>query len=216
MTIQFDTDSVRIAVENATRIPPGNPANFPQHAIAFDLTAPFGGAFELEVVGVETADQATNGQSFFDDLVDRCRKRGRKFKDDAYLQEPYKTSLSMTIPRQLIYVLFRISVRKLQFDRTSRPISVPSNWINRFSLAKIVDRRGMRYSHQANVYNDECQLCYFVVDGTQFTAQEWRDGVPINFHVDLESVKKENGVKSVSYIPIVIDPDIRHPGGSGP
>lgn len=63
--------------------------------------------------------------------------------------------------------------------------------------------------------NDKCRTAYFIVDASDLKPGNTFETIPrpFNIHVDIKGGKRNQGEEF--FIPIIIDPDVRHPGGFG-
>ncbi|WP_430428710.1 hypothetical protein [Parasphingorhabdus sp.] len=149
---------------------------------------------------------------------------GRRLRKDWDILNQRETSLSLDVnnnppdvgPINNYLVILRIIDRNLQFNQFGAPISVKKSDVASFGANGKVHEGGDLYVTTAldsngagnpNSIND-CRTAFFVVTalphGTKF--------LPFNIHLDLIG----RDIRGTEYtIPIIIDPDVRHPGGSG-
>lgn len=122
--------------------------------------------------------------------------------------------------RDLRYVVYVLQLDKnWQFSRDHAPFSTEEGMTNPIGArrchygARRVDPNG----NQERVIpgmpaKDNCMVAYFVSNGAKAASgTTGRYTHPLNIHVDLLFGAQDKG-----RIPLIIDPDIRFPGGSGP
>jgi hypothetical protein len=127
---------------------------------------------------------------------------------------PLHTSLSLDSHKELAYVIFKLAPGseakpgRWQFARNGWPIKIgdAGHAANAYYDANRVDPQGQADPGDPGVIKDGCQVAYFISDG----VRAYNHGSyphPFNLYVDLL-------VANYEPMPIRIDPDIRHPGGS--
>ncbi|HWT13731.1 MAG TPA: nucleotide synthetase [Allosphingosinicella sp.] len=127
--------------------------------------------------------------------------------------KPFNSPLSL-LNDKLIYVIYRLSEDKnWQFSREGPPITVgqAAHDLGTYYDAFRVDKGG--YADRGTdpkFVRDGCRVAHFIADGAKIVEQAGCYSHPINLHVDL--IWTEGGREH--YMPIIIDPDVRYPGGS--
>jgi hypothetical protein len=123
-------------------------------------------------------------------------------------QGSYDSPLTLDSKGVLTYVILKLSDRYWQFARTGRPITIGArgDGARAYYNATRVDAHGTP-DPTPNTDKDDHKVAYFIVDGRQIPAP-YPYPHPFNLHVDLRFTGGSGR------LPIVIDPDIRHPGGS--
>jgi hypothetical protein len=123
-------------------------------------------------------------------------------------QGQYDSPLSLDSKGVLTYVIFKLSDRHWQFARKGPPITIGArgHGARAYFNAIRVDAQGMP-DPTPGAEKDNHKVAYFIVDGRQIPAP-YPYPHPFNLHVDLRFTG------GAGHLPIVIDPDIRHPGGS--
>lgn len=133
--------------------------------------------------------------------------------DSAAPKPPYETPLSLN-NEKYCYVILKLSGKNWQFSREGAPFSVGiDGWIaDVYRRARRVDAQGTVVDPTA--IQDGCKVAYLIADGQTASGGTPRDyRHPFNLHVDLIY---QDSATNPSHMPIIIDPDIRWPGGSGP
>lgn len=125
------------------------------------------------------------------------------------------TLLSINFDRTpLRYVVLKLSSRhNWQFSSSCAPFMMDRSdeGKNRFFEARRFDPTGNVID--GAVVQDGCKFAYFIVDPTKFkTNSQGEFQHRFNIHIDLLEM---NGSLIDNRIPIIIDPDVRHPGGNG-
>lgn len=131
------------------------------------------------------------------------------------LQWPYSNHLSVgNDVKELTYIIYLLSwERNWQFRHVKSPITLSNTAKAKkayFNSTK-GDKRGNEIYLPA-VKADECRVAYIVANADKAFGDDREYIDRINLHVDMVSDIK--GKKH--YMPIIIDPDIRYPGGSSP
>ncbi len=195
-----------------------SPATLPTVAIAFELALRGNWGFDVDYVSCEVSQiTATNTLNKF---LKRIAKRNAVLSNPAECVAPYHSSLSIGALKGAanssidMYIILKLRQKRLQFDRFGNIISTSKANTIYFGDPGLVDRKGNIYYRPPNAV-DDCQVAIFKFFGSQAQYDPVL-GVPFNIHLDFESVSRINGVRDVSYIPVIIDPDVRDPGGSGP
>jgi len=124
----------------------------------------------------------------------------------------HKTPLSLK-NREYCYVIFKLKSKNWQFSGDKPPFSIGIDWWKKgwyFNARKVYN--GIDQGHLAQ--KNGCMIAYFIADGAAALddAPNGKYSHGFNFHLDLIY---EDSDHQPSYMPIIIDPDIRYPGGSG-
>lgn len=126
-----------------------------------------------------------------------------------------ETSLSLASDEWTLVIIRLPHNAKYQFNRRGAPFSAIGNHIGRFGETGKLDSAGNVISQRKivekdgagnEVIHDGCKTAYFVIKGMEYTT------TPFNVHLDI--VGKHTTGEDY-HIPIIIDPDVRHPGGNG-
>lgn len=128
-------------------------------------------------------------------------------------KRPYTSPLSLNC-HELSYVVYILTRKNWQFAREGgAPITISSDAPdNIYFESRRIDPSGGTNDGWSE--KDNCIAAYMIVDGDTASHSGKGEYVNrINLHVDLESKGANN---ESLYMPIIIDPDIRHPGGSEP
>jgi len=138
--------------------------------------------------------------------------------------KPYGSPLSLKVP-DLSYVIYKLSKRSWQFACRGYPLTVGTSSYSRYfcfeasrcapyhtgAIGEGYDGRDQGSAFEVPVMpRNECKVAFFVVNGTLARANE-ADGEyehAFNLHVDLLFADDH-------HLPIMIDPDVRYPGGAG-
>lgn len=132
-------------------------------------------------------------------------------------KRPFKSALSLE-NNEFVYLIFRLKEeRKWQFSRVGWPITVGSVARGYFFEALRVDSSGSRdRGDDKELVRDGCKLAYVIAAGKEAFEQEDVFCHPINLHIDLITDELYDGggtTRQPCYLPIIVDPDIRYPGG---
>ena len=111
-----------------------------------------------------------------------------------------------------------------QFNRDGAAISCASKDLPFFIEAGILTAGGSIKNYEdvlelkdesEDEKNDKCRTAYFIVDASKMASGSNVETIPrpFNIHLDIKGEKKKG--YGEYYIPIIIDPDVRHPGGFG-
>jgi hypothetical protein len=126
---------------------------------------------------------------------------------------PAATLLSLNNQR-LSYIIFKLARANWQFARRGPPIRIGRTGHDAevyFDAHRVNPQGQADKGTDPNVIRDGCMVAYFIADGVKAMADSRNNYVhPFNIHVDLIFTK--GGVSG--HMPIIMDPDIRHPGGS--
>jgi len=132
------------------------------------------------------------------------------------LEQPFDSALSCQ-HQPLGYVIYKLSDKNWQFARLGPPITLSNAAFAKecffgarrvfYENGQITEDKGGNYGNE----KDECKVAYLIADGPKAldpNTQRYADG--INFHIDL--FFQDTDV--TRFIPLVVDPDVRYPGGS--
>lgn len=112
------------------------------------------------------------------------------------------------------YIVLKLSSRyNWQFSRAFAPFTMDrrDQGYHRFFDARRFNAAGDVIEN--SVLENNCRFAYFTVDPTKFVANAQGEFQHrFNIHIDLLEM---DGSTIDSFIPIIIDPDVRHPGGNG-
>jgi len=130
---------------------------------------------------------------------------------------PFDSELSVYNDRWK-YIIFLLRKNKnWQFAQKHWPITIGEKYQAFFYDAARADSKGIPdYGDDEDLIREGCRVAYVMAaaDEALSTAGAYRHS--INLHIDLiNDVKDKNGVIKKCYLPIIVDPDIRFPGGSG-
>lgn len=119
-----------------------------------------------------------------------------------------ETSMSLNVPKRSLVVLTLPKAANLQFNMNGAAFSCQPDHVELFGETGVLTPDGKREVYTAvnqGAKTPGCQTAYFVAESSKGKP------VPFNIHLDLVGEGKEgNGF----CIPIILDPDVRHPGGS--
>lgn len=142
---------------------------------------------------------------------DRSWERWRDLREGVSI----KSDLSL-YSEELSFVVFNLTGGKDKnwaFARVESPITVqaelPQGTGEIAFEARRVDDDGEICRPDAE--KSGCEIAYFVVDGANLPPSQTSDGYELNFNLHIEILGKNS-----TYIPVIIDPDVRHPGGNKP
>jgi len=128
---------------------------------------------------------------------------------EAYGSSPV-TSMSLNVEEPTVVVFILKSPKNIYFSRDGTPFSYdPANAKDCFFEATRVDKDGNFHdARQSSVENS--RVAYMYVKPKLGSGVVVYDA-PFNIHIDFEGL----GFESSFRIPVIIDPDVRFPGGSG-
>lgn len=208
------TKSVPIADSKNTD---ANPTSFRLYEIDLDIVpAGIGNEKEVRIQYTYCLDRSITGyQDFITKMVDLVTATGhhggtpkpRPGKNGSRLSVNWSNSAGTDWDPTVRYLVFRLS-DDLDWEFASGYPPFSKHEDNKaFVGALKFDRVGVAAPGSAAV--DRCTYACFIVDGSTLPAQTDRR---FNIHIDLLE-RDQGSVKN--RIPIIIDPDVRHPGGSG-
>jgi hypothetical protein len=135
-------------------------------------------------------------------------------------EEPFDSQLSLNND-ELRYIIFRLKAGKnWQFAREGWPITIGDEGKNYFYEAHRVDRKGIwDKGDDRKLIRDGCQVAYVIAAADEVLAKTGAYCHPINLHIDLihevDGLLDGKPIKKTCYLPLIVDPDVRYPGGSG-
>jgi hypothetical protein len=131
--------------------------------------------------------------------------------DSLVQKRKFKTPLSLQ-NKVHSYIIIRLTGRNWQFSYDKAPFSVGIDGAKSeaYWQARKVDGQGRIVA--PGTPTKDCRLAFFVSDGVKALGRLRRYSHGFNLHLDLKYKNSEN---EDSFMPIVIDPDVRYPGGSG-
>lgn len=148
----------------------------------------------------------------FEEIVDKVCNRSFAFPPRPLkLVSPFKSPLSLSNNR-FSYVVYVLSENKnWQFSRRGWPITITKLPIGRYYNGRRADKSGHAKADPGDFLNnrDDCNVAFFIADGRNPAP----DGDNINLHIDLTF--RDVG-ETPYFMPLIVDPDIRWPGGSQP
>ena len=132
--------------------------------------------------------------------------------DDLPLKRKFKTPLSLQ-NKAHAYVILRLTGKNWQFSYDKAPFSIGPEGAaipEAYFHARKVDAQGAIVDPATPT--KDCRIAFFVSDGPKAIGGLERYSHAFNLHLDLKYKNSEN---QDSFMPIIVDPDIRYPGGSG-
>jgi hypothetical protein len=134
--------------------------------------------------------------------------------DTSNRPDPPETPLSLN-NRRFSYVIYKLSSKNWQFCRDHPPVSIGElgKAAGVYFNARRIDENGKEERVDIDrrlPVTDNCMVAHFIADGFKATGFTGSYTHALNLHVDLIYEERER-----AYIPLVIDPDVRNPGGSG-
>lgn len=189
----------------------------PQYLIVREIDFELRGQEDLVLFFSRGANiDLTNSQDQFEEIVDKvCNLTFAFPATRPRLTQPYKSTLSLSNNR-LSYVIYVLTKKNWQFARRGWPITVMLTPTGRYYGARRADASGYVGADSGQDIDgnftwirDDCHVAFFIADGRSPAP----DGDNINLHVDLTFRDLD---QNEYYMPLIIDPDIRWPGGSEP
>lgn len=160
-------------------------------------------------------DLTIASQTAFEDLINKVADPKYAFKKPAPVQNaPYASTLSLNNGK-LSYVVYKLSnAKRWQVSRSGLPVSVGAKGQQFCFDGYRVGAAGYISRDRGRTERNGDKIVYFIADGWNAfkNGTTGLPSFPINIHVDLVFSKEAGGPR---YIPLIIDPDIRYPGGSG-
>ncbi|WP_298301847.1 hypothetical protein [uncultured Erythrobacter sp.] len=188
---------------------------------------------EFSVLPDSAANVATILQEAFHQDPDDSRiKSTNRIRKPEY---PRETHLSISAEKPQLIMLSVSKNANLQFNRSGAAISTSKEYSGAFLSSGILTENGtlenptrvLQYKQKKDK-RDNCRFAYFIVDPTDPITQKGggsgggdtnsvNSPKAFNIHLDLTGRKKKptGRPRPKFYIPIIIDPDVRHPGGFG-
>jgi hypothetical protein len=155
----------------------------------------------------------------FDQLLKDVQRPDFDFPDDASNRpDPPLTPLSLN-NQGLTYVIYKLSDKNWQFCRNHPPFSIGPKLTGKkiYCEARRLTPWGTKErviqnptTEEWSPVTDDCAVAYFIADGRKALGTTGVYTHAINIHVDLVFPGQVP-----AYTPLIIDPDVRHPGGSG-
>jgi len=137
-------------------------------------------------------------------------------EDSGSLKEPFDSTLSLN-NKDLRYIIYVLSDKNWQFSRAGWPITVGQEGYEQAAYfdAFRVDKYGYKdKGDDRRLTRDGCRVAYFIANGDKALEKTDCYSHPINLNIDLVFLFEQDSRLVSRYMPIIIDPDIRHPGGS--
>ncbi|HMG47809.1 MAG TPA: nucleotide synthetase [Allosphingosinicella sp.] len=183
---------------------------------------------ELEIDGgADRIDARYSGANYDVDLANfgglanvllLLHNDGLDLTEDGAPKGKYKTPLSLK-NRKYCYVIFKLKSKKnnkkknWQFSGEQQPFSII---IDEWDKGKYYEARkvynGIEQAKDAKI--NGCMIAYFISDGAKAVDVAPNGEYSHGFNFNLDLIYKDSDQKD-SYMPIIVDPDIRFPGGSG-
>jgi len=161
-----------------------------------------------------TVDLAATGQTLQSVVDSVCDGTFQFPAQPPRLNRPYRSPLSLEND-QLSYVVYLLNSGKdWQFARRGWPISIAVARTKNYYAAHRADASGHAGADDGSNFSrerDGCHVAFFIADGRLASSDE-KYGDFINIHVDL--VYRDTD--ETRFMPLIIDPDVRYPGGSEP
>ena len=162
----------------------------------------------------------TNESEFLSEMA-RLIQSGRAYgnplppRDNDSLGNPIGTKLSVKWPKSsdVGYLVIRLPEKSnIQFNANYLPLTMDhANIVNeQFVESGKFDSKGNRFSPRRKLEN--CKYAFFTVNGPNLPDDGAAEFIRrFNIHVEL---LESYGGKVINRIPIIIDPDVRNPGGN--
>ena len=129
-------------------------------------------------------------------------------------EPPMRSSLSVCND-DLGYVVFLLDRGwNWQFARQGGVISVEEGVGDYFREARRVDDRGMPTGRDAPAPIDGAMAAYVIAHGQRARQRSPDDSYSHEFNLHVEFLEHDGSGRIVSRQPLIIDPDIRYPGGN--
>lgn len=145
------------------------------------------------------------------EVVRRLHNNRIPLNQPGTVKRPYDSKLSLQ-NKKYCYVIFKLKAKNWQFAHDSDPFTLGFQSIDPevYYAPRKANERGEIQDRGKEVMGSRIAL--FIADGAR--AYEDVDSYidPFNYHLELIDTNS-NGQPSL--VPIVIDPDVRYPGGSG-
>ncbi len=150
-----------------------------------------------------------------DDLLLALAANSITYPDTVRMTPPYETPLSLNNDRDC-YVIYVLSAKNWQFCHKKPPFSIGDITLTPriYSEARRVSKAGVAEPGTVGGPDRyECKIAYFIAHGAKAVIENPTRYVhSLNIHVDFIYANSQG---YDSYMPVDIDPDVRHPGGSG-
>lgn len=187
-------------------------SDWPNHVILREIGLKYKpGTLELYFSGGEDIWLGPNSKAEFEKLVNAVCADDYVFKTPApALKNDYSSPLSLR-NGQVSYVIYKLAKgTNWQIAREKLPVSAGDKGRKYCFEGHRLDKRGYAYRDKGGSLRENCNVVYFVADGVSPKVGDKYD-FPINIHIDL--VYDTPAPRRV--IPLIVDPDVRYPGGSG-
>lgn len=194
----------------------------PTAAVALEVDLLFDAAakrFSLEIVKIgKSTGNFKNHKDFLDwakgQIASPKWVQSKGFDSTAGKRKPTKMSLKYKDP---FYLLVKLSDNwNWRFSADGAPLSMDSYWTGKrvFLDAFSFDSAGAVVTSPSPEVT--CKNAYTIVncDKAKETSGSHNFEARYNLHVDL--VEDPTDMANSSYIPLILDPDVRWPGGDGP
>lgn len=128
--------------------------------------------------------------------------------------QPMISSLSIHND-DLSYIVFLLDrAWNWQFARKDAVISVEEGVGDYFREARRVDDRGTASDHRVPAPVDGAMAAYVLAHGRRARQNSPSDSYSHEFNLHVEFLERDTNGTVVSRLPVIIDPDIRYPGGN--
>lgn len=213
------------AIENFKRPFERDHSFKPTHALFCEVNLwRMGAAYEIFYCNVSVAmvDESSIDNKFSDHLIRFATLPFNENFDPCTMDPPYFSDLSLCVENPS-YVVIRLRGnvgRKWVFSRFYSPITVMENtlastacearWVNDHGIVKNNDMIDPTTGQPELVPNK--RIAYFIYNPEKLlSGHDPNDRRAIAFNMHVEILGKNKG-----YVPIIIDPDVGHPGGGRP
>ena len=156
----------------------------------------------------------------FDGLLRDLRNDAFIFEDDTFNNRPDPPATPLSLNNQgPSYVVYKLADKNWQFCRNHPPFSIGPKLQNSklYCEARRIAPWGAKerivqdpVTEEWSPVTDRSMIAYFIADGFAALGTTGIYTHAINIHVDLVF-----RAATPAYTPLIIDPDVRHPGGSG-
>ena len=191
-------NKVNIVTHPDYPMPSSNGSVTPEWAIVRELDFTIRSGIAGEFLDIHYSgflpDQHLPGGAGLDRLLDKLSNPGFQFNSGiSSPRDPYATSLSLNSSQKLAFVVFRLSNKLWTFSQEFDP----------FKIGETGHLAGAYYDATRHPSN---KVAYFISDGPTAEASGTYPH-RFNIYVDFQGAMGNP-------LPVRIDPDVRHPGGS--
>jgi hypothetical protein len=147
-----------------------------------------------------------------DDVLMRLHNNNISLKQSGAVKQEYESPLSLG-NKKYCYVIIKLVAKNWQFSGAEPPFSIAiEQWDKGLYYEARKVHLGKKLGKDAK--QNGCMIAYFIADGAAAydDAPEGKYSHGFNFHLDFVY---KNHKSEDTYMPVLIDPDIRYPGGSG-